>query len=144
MDATQRIIEEFDRLVALGRDAVAARPLAERILFYVVVARCEKDMAGFSSIFLQALTAGQLAELVEGLRTLDEPRLASAFASGLEALTAHGFYVHQDWNRVSAGVKAQIEAIGDSIGDEFWDLDEKLVALLDGASGAGKRSARVS
>src|SRR6476469_7410676 len=101
MDASQRIIDEFDRLIALGHETVLTRPYAERVVYYVVVARCEKDMEGFSSIYEQALTATEMGVLVDGLRQLGEPRLASEFANGLEALTSDGFYTHLNWNRVS-------------------------------------------
>ena len=136
MDASQRIIDEFDRLIAIGRENVFVRPYAERVVYYVVVARCEKDMEGFSSIYEQALTADEMGVLVDGLRQLGEPRLASEFASGLDALSTDGFYAHMDWNRVSDSVQARIDDIGKSIGDELWALDEKLVALLDGDSAA--------
>ena len=33
MDATNRIVEEFDRLTALGRDGGRTRPLVERIVY---------------------------------------------------------------------------------------------------------------
>ncbi len=132
MDASQRIINEFDRLIALGHEKVHAQRYAERVVYYVVVARCEADMEGFSSTYEQALTADEMGVLVDGLQHLGEPRLAKEFASGLEALRTDGFYTHLNWNRVSDRVKARIEEIGRSIGSELWRLDEKLVALLDG------------
>jgi hypothetical protein len=132
MDASQRIIKEFDRLIAIGRENVLGRPYAERVVYYVVVARCEADMEGFSSIYEQALTADELGVLVDGLRQLGEPRLASEFASGLEALTKDAFYTHLNWNRVSDHVQSRIDEIGKSVGNDLWGLDEKLVALLDG------------
>ena len=52
MDATAtRIIDDFDRLVALGPSGVAKRPIPERIVFYVVrLLRCETYLNGFASV----------------------------------------------------------------------------------------------
>ncbi len=56
MDSRNRIVEEFDRLVALGRRGVASRPLAERVVYYVVATRCEIDIDGFASVYEQDLS----------------------------------------------------------------------------------------
>lgn len=54
-NATDRIAEEFNRLVALGPDVVATRSRAEQIIFYVVATRCEIDINGFASVYEQLL-----------------------------------------------------------------------------------------
>lgn len=133
MDATDRIVEEFDRLVAIGRSGVAKRPIAERIVYYVVATRCEIDINGFASTYEQDLNPGEIAILVDGLNQIGEKRLASQFQRGFELLEASGFYKHQNWNEVSDSVKSEIDAIGERIGDQLWDLDEKLAGLLDAA-----------
>jgi hypothetical protein len=132
MDPTQRIIQEFDRLSALGREKVLALPFAQQVVYFVVVARCEADMEGFSSIYEQAMNADDLKVLIKGLRTLEEPELADEFESGLDALSGDGFYEHLNWNKVSGEVEEQIDAIGERVGSELWELDAKLVRLLDG------------
>jgi hypothetical protein len=131
MNASQCIINEFDRLLTLGREEIRRRPFAEQVLYFVVVARCEADMEGFSSIYEQALTADEMQTLIGGLRQLDEPKLAIEFAGGMEALEKEKFYDHRNWNRVPDQVKEQIDAIGQHIGSELWGLDEKLAALID-------------
>ena len=131
MDATDRIVEEFDRLVALGRDGVAARPPAERIVYYVVATRCEIDIDGFASVYEQDLNPAELEVLIKGLQRVGEPDLAAEFRRGFELLQSDGFYAHMNWNKVASRVKADIDAIGDRVGPRLWELDEKLAALLD-------------
>jgi len=131
MDATDRIVEEIDRLVALGRDGVAARPLSEQIVYYVVATRCEIDIDGFASVYEQDVNPAELEVLINGLRRIGEAELAADFRRGLELLEMDGFYTHMNWNKVSLLVKAEIDAIGERVDQRLWDLDEKLAALLD-------------
>lgn len=135
MDATDRIVEEFNRLVALGCDGVAQRPAAEQIVFYVVATRCEIDINGFVSVYEQLLDRTKLAILVDGLNQIGETELAGEFHRGFTLLDEVGFYEHMNWNRVSESVKADIEAIGERVGDRLWALDPKLAALLDKTGG---------
>jgi hypothetical protein len=133
MDATGRIVEEFNRLVALGRGGIAQRPAAERIVYYVVATRCEIDIDGFASVYEQDLNAAELAILVDGLNQIGESELADEFDHGFGLLKQDGFYEHMNWNNVSESVKADIEGIGQRVGDRLWALDEKLAAILDDA-----------
>jgi hypothetical protein len=138
MDPTDRIIEEFDRLIALGHEKVFSRPYEEQIVYVVVLARCEADMEGFSSVYEQAFTADEMRILIDGLQRLGEQRLASEFEHGFEALQKDGFWQHRNWNRVSKDTKEVIKQIGKHIDQELWGLDEKLVALLDGGTPGGE------
>ena len=135
MDATDRIVEEFNRLVALGRGGVAQRPAPEQIVYYVVATRCEIDIDGFVSVYEQDLDPAELAILVDGLNQIGETELAGEFHRGFDLLMQDGFYEHMNWNKVSESVKADIEAIGERVGDRLWALDKKLAALLDKAGG---------
>jgi hypothetical protein len=135
-DATNRIVEEFERLVALGRDGVVTRPLAERIVYYVVATRCEIDIDGFASVYEQALDAAEIKALIDGLERIGEAELAAEFRRGFELLESDGFYIHMNWNKVAPGVRADIDAIGERVGPRLWDLDEKLAALLDDEASA--------
>ena len=138
MNAAERIVEEFDRLVALGRSGVAICPPAERIVYYIVATRCEIDIDGFASVYEQDLNSTELGILVDGLNQISEGELASEFHRGFELLEADEFYEHLNWNKVSDSVKAEIDAIGKRIGDQLWDLDEKLVLLLDAPPNGSK------
>jgi len=131
MDPNDRIVDEFNRLVALGRDRVAMRPLAEQIVYYVVATRCEIDINGFASVYEQDLNPAELEVLIDGLERIGEVELAAHFRRGFETLQSDGFYDHKDWNKLSLAVAAEIDEIGERIGPRLWDLDEKLVALLD-------------
>jgi hypothetical protein len=131
MDATDRIVEEFDRLVALGRNGVATQPLAERIVFYIVATRCEIDIDGFASVYEQELNAAEIEVLIDGLQRIGEAELAAEFQRGFELLESDGFYTHMNWNNIAPSVKTDIDAIGERVGPRLWDLDEKLAALLD-------------
>lgn len=135
MNSTDRIVEEFNRLVALGRDRVATRPTADRVVYYVVAARCEIDIDGFASVYEQDLNPRELAILIDGLSQIGESDLAGEFLRGFELLKQDGFYEHMNWNRLSDTTKGEIEAIGERVGDRLWALDDKLAALLDDANG---------
>ena len=130
--AAEQIIEVFDRLIAMGRSAVASRPRPERIVYYVVATRCQIDINGFESVYQQLLTRDKLSFLIEGLRQLEERSLAGQFQNGADLLAADGFYLHLSWNKVSQHVKEQLESIGNKVGSRLWELDDKLVALLRG------------
>lgn len=131
MDATDRIVAEFDRLVTMGQGAVAKQSFGERVIYYVVATRCEIDIDGFASVYEQGLKPSELDILISGLRHLGEAELANEFHHGFKLLQADDFYSHLNWNKVSDSVKNQIAAIGERIGDQLWELDEKLAALLD-------------
>lgn len=133
MNATDRIVDEFNRLVAIGQERMPDQPFAERAIYFIVATRCEIDMEGFQSVYEQAFTLRELKILIEGLLSIGEPSLAEEFASGLALVEKDGFYSHLNWNRVSVTVKTRITEIGNRIGDQLWDLDEKLVAILDAA-----------
>jgi len=137
MDASLRIVEEFDRLVAMGRGGVSKRPLAEQVVYYVVATRCEIDINGFASVYEQGLSLAELELLVGGLQKIGEGELAAEFRRGIELLKSDGFYRHMNWNKVSPEVEAQIDAIGERVGSRAWNLDEKLAALLDANRSAG-------
>jgi hypothetical protein len=133
MNATDRIVEEFDRLEAMGRAFIATRPGPERIVYYVVAARCEIDINGFGSLYAQGLDPVELAILIDGLNQIGEGELAGEFRRGFDLLKQSGYCEHRNWNQVSEFVKNEIEAIGERVGDRLWTLDHKLAALLPNA-----------
>jgi hypothetical protein len=134
MDPTDRIASEYDRLVAMGRDGVASCPQSERFVFCAVSTRCEIDINGFDSVFEQGLTADELLILIDGLNLIHEPHLALEFRRGFDLLDAQGFYQHLNWNHVAQEAKNEIDAIGDRVGDQLWQLDDKMAKLLDGTA----------
>lgn len=131
MDATERIAIEFDPLNKLGRDALVTRLKAERIVCYVVYARCAIDIGGFASLYEQEFSKGEIEFLIDGFDCVAEHDLANHFRHCYDLLNRNGFYEHMDWNRVSNVVKEEVESIGAQIGERLWVLDEKLAKLLD-------------
>jgi hypothetical protein len=131
MDATDRIVVEFNRLTTPGRSGVAVQPRANQFVYYIVATRCEIDIDGFCSVFEQDLNPKELEVLIQGLNAIGEPELASEFMQGYELLNAEGFYGHTNWTMVSSIVKDQIAAIGDRVADRLWALDDKLAAILE-------------
>jgi hypothetical protein len=133
MDPVDRIAEEFNRLIE-------ARPkiYAEQVVFFVVVARCEIDMAGFLSVFEQALDHEEVLILITGLRKLDAQVLAEEFSTALTLLETAGFYPDRDSRKLSSSARDQVADIQGRIGDRLWDLDAKLVALLSSTAGKDK------
>ncbi|HEY4262268.1 MAG TPA: hypothetical protein VGM98_19060 [Schlesneria sp.] len=91
MDATDRVAAEFDRSVALGREGVASRPMAERYLYYIVATRCDIDIGGFSSVYEKSLTADEIQILIDGLGRIGERQLADEFRRGYDLMRANGF-----------------------------------------------------
>ena len=130
MNASDLISGEFNRLLEFGHTRMHERSFAEQVIYYLVIARCEKDTSNFISIFEQGLTKKELEILIEGLREIDEPILAHEFTRALALLNREGFYPGLD-KELSAAAEAEIEDISDRIGDRLWDLDEKLTTLLN-------------
>jgi hypothetical protein len=140
-NASQRICEVYDELVSSAASGqLSARTLAERIVWYVVLARCEKDINGFASVFEQGFNASEMDNLINGLRLLGDTTSANEFARGHDLLKVCGFYEHRDLRKIS-GAKELLGQIEENIGDRLWDLDVKMVALLD-ADKAGPDSER--
>jgi hypothetical protein len=138
MDATRRIVEEFDRLVGLGRNQMPDQLYASRAVYYIVAARCDIDIGGFAAIYEQSFSQAEFGILIDGLRRIGEESLADAFATGLRLLEQDGYYAHEDWNKVSKSVKNEINQLYKRVGNHLWDLDEKLAALLDGLPGSSQ------
>jgi hypothetical protein len=126
MDPADRIAEEFNRLIE-------ARPktYAEQVLFFVVVARCEIDMASLMSVFEQALGRDEIQILIRSLTSLGAAELAEEFAIALALLESSGFYPNRNSRVLPAGVTSQFEQIQSRIGDRLWNLDAKLAEFFD-------------
>lgn len=134
MDATDRIVEEFNRLVALGRVGVRRRPLPEQFVYYIVAVRCEIDMNGFADVFTQCLNADEVGIFLSALDALKARPLADEFRRAFESIQRGGFYDHGDWERLSPTTVTELDAIQERVGDQLWELDGKLLALLEGQS----------
>ena len=116
-DASSRIADEFDRLVSLDSKEIAGLAFAERVVNSVVMARCSRDMSGIDSVFDQILSSDEVSVLIDGLLALEESAIAETFARARTEFDANGT-VSQETD--------------EQIGERLWELDEKLVALLNG------------
>jgi hypothetical protein len=134
MEASDRVSRCFDAVSKPGHAKICKQSFAEQVVFFVVVARCEKDMNGFSSIFEQALDGDGMKTLIQGLDAMSEPELAGIFRQIFEAIQADGFYEGLNWKCVSNSSKTLIDLAEDKIGERLWELDEKMATLLDSSS----------
>ena len=111
-------------------------PHADRLLWYVVATRCEKDINGIESVFDQLLNEEELLFMVDSLMALQEPELAAAFQSAHAALAVVNFYGSgaqcHDFGDVLARELESVDAALDEDG-RLWRLDEKLTRLAHGA-----------
>lgn len=124
MDAADRISEAFDRLITIPVDQRANLPISERLVFYVVAARCEIDIGGFASL-CNAFSADEFDFLVEGLRRLGENDVVNALNSATKQLNEARIATQR------AEIENSLEVIGQQVSSRLWELDEKLTALLD-------------
>lgn len=131
MDAAGRIVQEFNRLVELDRAGIRSSSLKDQFVYYVVAVRCEIDMNGFADVFVQCLEPAEVGIFLAALDTLEERPLADGFRRAFECVRRDGFYDHRDWSRLSPATLVQLELTRDRVGDRLWELDGKLVALLD-------------
>lgn len=132
MDADERIADEFDRLLTLDADERAVEPASRQAIFNIVCLRCQKDMSGLDSILDQNLPESFYIRIVDCLRKIDEPQLARHINSMVEWMRSHEFFEHSAATAIPEAEKADFEErFDDAIGDQLWDLDEKLGALLD-------------
>ena len=124
MDATDRIIEAVDRLITIPGDQRANLPFAERLVFYVVAARCQIDIGGFTSLW-DSFSADELDFLVNGLRRVGENVVVNALNTATKQLNEARSVTER------GKLKDSLEGIGQQVSSRLWELDEKLTALID-------------
>jgi len=124
------IATRYERLAKERRTQPAsAWTVAERVIWNVVTARCQKDMGGIETVFTDS--ALDTAELVGNLELLDEPELASAWATAIAVLTEQGYLVAGRWSGADGSPHEHVfRALDEAVGDRMWDLDGRLFALL--------------
>src|SRR5437868_13459048 len=91
MEPSERIAKEFNRLLALEHRQISEWRYAEQVVWYVLLARCEKDTGGFGSVFERSLNLDELGVLITGLRRLGEDGLADEFGRTVKLLQHHSF-----------------------------------------------------
>ena len=134
MNADVIVADYYTRLVdRVNASGVGHLSENDRIIWYIVSARCEKDMEGFDSIFIQFASETELPILIEGLNRIDEHELAALFKRAFQALQKAGFYARgtPSYYQLQGELADEIEQLGELIGDRMWGLDEKLVPLIE-------------
>lgn len=130
------VAEKFNELVL--RINTAGFTKIERMIWLVIVIRCEIDSANFASVFEQALTKSELVETIAYLRELELFETAESFERAIHILDNNGFY--NEYGRPSASfyelhqrLPDEIEILGEKIQEEniLWDVDGKLLNLLN-------------
>ena len=135
MDVSLIIVEHYNWLVDRVNSAgVTSLSENDRRIWYIVSARCEKDMEGFESIFIQFVSELELVFLIDSLRRIDEPDLAKLFDDAHQALRQAGFYDHGAFTyyQIDDDLQEALAEIGDLIDQRMWGLDDKLATLIGG------------
>ena len=134
MDADLIIAEHYRSIIdSVNSGGVASLSENDRMIWYIVSARCEKDMEGFESIFVQFVSEPEVAYLVDSLGMIDEPELAMLFDRAYQTLQQAGFYDQgsSSYYQLGDSLRRQLKGIEDLIGDRLWGLDDKLVRLIE-------------
>lgn len=136
MEPWELVAERYGELVDRmgGSDSTAHLSEPDRIIWYVVSARCTLDMSGFEDVFHQTLPEDALLFLIASLARLDEPQLADAFRRAHAALRRVGYLDMPNcfWSDFGPEFEAELAEIEDVVraNDRLWDLDEKMTALI--------------
>ena len=105
----------------------------DRIIWAAVSARCTKDMSGFEEVFEQVLEEeDDILALIEGLEELGATDLASAFRSAHELLGRYSFFTdaYRYCDELPEEAQQQLSELGARVGDDLWDLDDRLAKLI--------------
>lgn len=121
-DTFRRLTEE--RAAGRTRDWTPA----ERGLWQIVSAACQKDMGGLGSVFTDCSSV-DFDSLVISLRIIDEAELAEAWAHACASLESSGVLQNGKWSGEEPDARVLDELEG-AIGDRMWGLDDKLAAWL--------------
>jgi hypothetical protein len=101
---------------------------AERGVWNIVSAACQKDMGGIETVFTDC-SAVVGHELVTSLRFIEEEELADAWAKAYQTFERQGALARGEWTgrEFDSTAMDELEA---AVGDRMWDLDDKLAAWL--------------
>jgi hypothetical protein len=135
MDADLFVAQHYQSIVdRVNSDGVGSLSENDRVIWYVVSARCEKDMEGFESIFVQFVSEPELEDLIASIKYIDEPEVASLFEAAHQALRTAGFHDKDkpSYYQLGPELKRKLGEIAGVLGDRLWGLDEKLARLIDG------------
>src|SRR4051794_11524929 len=90
--ADKIVADKFDELVHRTRSDLSNFTKAERMVWFIVIIRCDIDQDGFTSIFEQSLTRAQMTEAIGYIKELGLADIASLLEQALRLLDANGIY----------------------------------------------------
>lgn len=134
MEADLIIAEHYESIIdRVNANGVSSLSVSDRTIWYVVTARCEKDMEGFESIFVQCFGEHEVPLLITALRSIDEPELGDLFALAFDSLRLAGYYMPDtsSYYKLDAKLRAILAEVESLIGDRLWGLDGKLARLVE-------------
>lgn len=134
MEADLIIAEHYESIIdRVNANGVSSLSVNDRTIWYVATARCEKDMEGFESIFVQCFGEQEVPLLIAALRSIDEPELGDLFARAYDSLRLAGYYIPDtsSYYKLDAKLRAILAEVEWLIGDRLWDLDGKLARLVE-------------
>ncbi len=125
----ERVIQNCDPTT--GRSSVCG-PWIDRVIYLVMVIRCDMDQNGFSSLIQQSLSLDDLRFVVDAFERLEEKELAVEFQLVLEATVTSGYELNKCGYQIDDPLWDQLEAIGERIREigRLWSIDEKLLKLI--------------
>ena len=132
------ILEKFDELIGRGNKQFHAFTRTERVVWLIMLIRCDLDMSGFSAIFEQSVTREELVEAIEYMRELNIPDIADGFEQALALLDKNNWYEIRgnDWIAVELPSEDEMKfkAIGIEVKREqkLWgkQVNDGLVQML--------------
>jgi hypothetical protein len=138
--ASNIIAEKFSELVdSHNPNRLVGLTRAERAIYLLIRIRCEKDMEGFDSIFDQAISRHEMLEAIVYMKELGLNETAQLFEQVLQLLSNANVYVDGDFPQMASphDVDVAIDIIGEQVGDVLWQIDEKLLEMLEAEQKGG-------
>lgn len=136
----EKIADKFSELTVKFNETMSISGFTkiERMIWFIIVTRCEIDRANFASVFEQALTKSELVETIAYLKELELFETAESFERATHILDNNGFYNEDgqpaaSFYKLHQGLPDEIEILGEKIQEEniLWDVDGKLLNLLN-------------
>jgi hypothetical protein len=136
--AGDAVTAKFDELVHRTRSNLPNFTKAERMVWFIVIIRCDMDQDGFTSIFEQSLTRPQMVESIGYIKELGLANIASLLEQALGLLDANGIYnaegrvILSFYEDLSEEIRDELDIIGEAVmhDDQLWEVDEKLYEFL--------------
>lgn len=134
--ATEAVGRHYERIIqncyAATGYPVANTPWIDRLVYLLMVIRCDMDQDGFPTLFEERLSRDDLQFMIAAFQQLEESELSAEFQHALDAITNAHFDLARDGRPIDAPLLDQIYAIEKRVREigRLWAIDEKLIKLL--------------